>query len=148
MKERHKIIPASYLVLVRDNKVLLLRRYNTGYEDGNYSLPAGHVEKNETFTQCVIREAQEEIGIFLEKEDLRNSHLMQRDSGTSEDNERMDCFFIAKKWSGEIENKELNKCDDLSWFDLNELPDNIIPYVKHALENIRDDIFYSEFGWK
>ena len=45
-KERNKIIPASYAVLIKDNKVLLVRRFNTGYEDGKYSLPAGHVEKS------------------------------------------------------------------------------------------------------
>jgi 8-oxo-dGTP diphosphatase len=43
-------IPASYLFLERDNRILLLRRSNTGYEDGNYSLIAGHVEANESFS--------------------------------------------------------------------------------------------------
>lgn len=148
MAKRHRIVPASYLVLMQDNKILLLRRYNTGYEDGNYSLPAGHVEAEENFTQCVIREAEEEIGIMLSEEDLKVSHIMQRDSKTDKDNERVDTFFITKKWDGEIKNKEENKCDDLSWFDLHDLPDNIIPYVKYALENIREEVFYSEFGWK
>ena len=58
MKTRHTNIPASYLVLFDHNKVLLLRRFNTGYEDGNYSLIAGHVEEGETFTKCIIREAK------------------------------------------------------------------------------------------
>ena len=59
MKERNLNVPASYLVLMKDHKVLLLQRANTGYHDGDYSIIAGHVEKDETFTDAVIREARE-----------------------------------------------------------------------------------------
>lgn len=34
--ERFKMRVAVHLILEQDNKYLLLRRYNTGYEDGNY----------------------------------------------------------------------------------------------------------------
>jgi 8-oxo-dGTP diphosphatase len=37
-KDWFKIIPAVHLILIREGHVLLLRRYNTGYEDGNYSV--------------------------------------------------------------------------------------------------------------
>jgi len=42
---------------------------------------------------------------------------------------------------------EEHKCDDLSWFDLADLPENIILEVKLALEHINDKEFYSELGW-
>lgn len=147
-KERHKVVPASYLVLMKDNKILLLRRFNTGYEDGKYSMVAGHVDKGETFTQCIIREAEEEAGIILKPEDLKVAHVMCRNSGTEENNERVDLFFIAENWGGKIENREPNKCDDLSWFDLNNLPDNIIFYIKQAIDCIKNKVFYSEQGWR
>lgn len=147
VKERHKVVPASYLVLIKDGKILLQRRFNTGYEDGKYSMVAGHVDKGETFTQCLIREVKEEAGIMLSSDDLKVAHVMHRNSGTEENNERVDVFFVAGKWDGEIENKEQNKCDDLSWFDLNSLPDNIIPYVKQAIDCIKNKVFYSEQGW-
>ena len=148
IKQRHKNIPASYLVLFKDGKVLLLRRFNTGYEDGKYSMVAGHVEPGETFTQCMMREAREEVGVSLEPEDLKVVHVMHRDSNEVEDNERVDVFFIAEKWSGDIVNKEPHKCDDLSWFEFDDLPENIIPYIKQAIESIRDENFYSEHGWR
>jgi len=66
IKERYKITPASYLVLIEDNKILLQRRFNTGYEDGKYSLVAGHVDEGETFTEAIIREVKEEAGITLQ----------------------------------------------------------------------------------
>lgn len=150
-EQKHKITPASYLILIKDNKVLLSRRFNTGYEDGNYSMVAGHVDKGETFTDCIIREAEEEAGIILKPEDLKVFHIMNRNSQQGiekEENERIDVFFVAEKWDGKIENREIDKCDDLSWFPLDNLPINIIPYVRYIVENYGKDIFYSEFGWK
>jgi 8-oxo-dGTP pyrophosphatase MutT (NUDIX family) len=38
---------AVYLILLKQDKVLLLQRRHTGFEDGNYSLPTGHLEKGE-----------------------------------------------------------------------------------------------------
>jgi mutator protein MutT len=146
-KERLKAVPASYLVLMKDGKILMARRFNTGYEDGNYSFPAGHVDAGENFTQCVIREIKEEININLNLKDLKFIHVMHRDSGEGEIGNRIDMFFTAEKWEGEIKNIEPNKCDDLSWFDLDNLPENTIPYIKQAIEYIKNKTFYSEFGW-
>jgi ADP-ribose pyrophosphatase YjhB (NUDIX family) len=147
MIERSKIIPATYLMLIKENKILLIRRYNTGYEDGNYSMVAGHVEDKESFTDCMIRESEEEIGIKLIKEDLRVVHIMNRRAETEKDADRVDIYFIAKKWRGEIKNKEPLKCDNMSWFKLNNLPENIIPCVKQAIQDIKNQNYYSEFGW-
>lgn len=148
-KERHKEVPASYLILIKDGKILLQRRFNTGYMDGKYSLPAGHVDKGEPFTQCIIREAKEEIGIDLEQSDLKVVHVMHRFSGAEwgDDAYRIDVFFTAENWQGNPVIKEPDKSDDLSWFDLKSLPENIIPYVKHTIDCINSKIFYSEFGW-
>jgi hypothetical protein len=50
-------------------------------------------------------------------------------------------------WSGEITNTEPDKCDDLSWFKLDALPENTIPYIRQALEAHKNNIKYTEFGW-
>jgi 8-oxo-dGTP pyrophosphatase MutT (NUDIX family) len=153
-KERNKIIPASYLVLIKDGKILMQRRFNTGFMDGYYCLVAGHVDKGENFTGAIIRETKEETGINLEPEDLKMVHIMHRDSridypqGVAEGvNERVDAFFAADKWEGEIINTEPHKCDDLGWFDMENLPENTIPYVRQAINCIIKEQFYSEFGW-
>ena len=147
-QERHKMTPASYLVLIKDNKILLQRRCNTGYEDGNYSMVAGHVEEGEGFTNAIVREAKEEAGIILRRENLKVAHVINHDTGSDKNNERIDVFFIAEKWIGEIENKEPKKCDDLSWFDLDNIPDNTIDFLKEVINCIKNKIFYSEYGYK
>jgi len=145
-QERFKIIPAVYLILQQDNQILLLRRYNTGYEDGNYSLPAGHVDGNESFMQAMIREAYEEIGLVLKSEYMEVVHVQHR-SSQDINNERVDVFIKAHNWEREPVNNEPHKCDDLSWFNINNLPENIVPYVRYAIKHILDNNFYSEHGW-
>lgn len=55
----------AYLVLRRDDQLLLLLRKNTHYCDGMWGFMAGHVEDGESATEGMIREAREEIGIEL-----------------------------------------------------------------------------------
>ena len=146
MKERHKIICAAYLFLIKNKKILLLRRFNTGYEDGNYSVPAGHVDKGESVATCLIREAKEEIGIEVKKRDINLVHVMHRNS-TDDNDERLDFFFACNGWSGDVANIEPEKCDELKWFALNALPPNVIPYIKQAIESTQKKITYSELYW-
>jgi 8-oxo-dGTP diphosphatase len=148
-QKRFKIVPASYLILIKSNKILMLRRFNTGYQDGNYALVAGHLNGNESFQNAIIRESKEEANIILQPKDLSVAHVMNRYDlqNDLELREKVDVFFVAKKWQGEIKNMEPNKCDDLSWFPIDKLPANTIPYIKKVISNVRKKIFYSEFGY-
>lgn len=56
-------------------------------------------------------------------------------------------FFEATKWSGEIRNGEPTKCEGWAWFDLDALPDPVVPYMAEALEHIRRGVPYSERNW-
>ena len=145
-KIRHTIIPAVYLILERDNKILMIRRFNTGHEDGKYSLVAGHVDAGETFIQTMVREAAEEAGIQIAPVDLYVVHVLHRLSPVDAE-ERVDTFFKARAWVGEPKNVEPNKCDDMTWIDYDALPKNTVPWVRFVLEKIKSGIFYSEFGW-
>jgi 8-oxo-dGTP diphosphatase len=134
---------AVHLFLLRDGRVLLLRRANTGYEDGNYSVVAGHLDGGESVTQAAIREAREEVGILLRPADLTAVGVMHRVS----DDERIDFFLVATRWGGTPANHEPDKCSELRWCALDALPANTIPYVRVALENFRRGVWFAEFGW-
>jgi len=143
-QERFKAFVAAYLVLVKDGQILLHKRCNSGYQDGNYSLVAGHLDGGETTKQCIIREALEEANIQLNPEDLEVVYVAHR---FSPDREYFDIYLRAEKWTGDIVNMEPNKCDEIKWCKTDELPDNMIPEVKFALESIDKGIHYGEFGW-
>lgn len=144
MAEKFKYVGASYLILIKENNILLLKRANTGFMDGYYGLPAGHLDGNETAREGAAREFKEEIGIDVNPLDLKVVHVMHR---KAEKDERIDFFTITEKFSGEIKNCEPEKCSDLSWFPLDNLPQNMIPYVKEGIKNFQENIFYSEWGW-
>lgn len=129
------------LLFIRDDKILLLRRFNTGFRDGEYTVPAGHIDGSEDIKDAAVREAKEEAGVDVAVSDLIFSTVMHR----IEDEERVDFFFIAHTWSGEAFNAEPEKCDDLRWFDLNRLPENTVPYVQQALRNHFDGISFAEY---
>ena len=142
--ERFTLRAAVYLILIRDGKTLLSRRYKTGWMDGKYSLIAGHLDGKEKVSDSMIREAYEEAGVKVAKKDLKPVKVLHRNSG---DQEYIDFFFLAEKWEGEPTVKEPNKCDNMSWFPINALPENTLPYIKDVIENYKDGIPFIESGW-
>ena len=144
MRKNFPYVGSSYLFLIKDNKILLQRRFQTGFQDGNYGVPAGHLDGGETAREGCVREIKEEIGIAVLPHDTEVVHVMHRKGSLDE---RIDFFMTANQYTGEITNCEPNKCDDLCWFPLDELPDNTVDYVRIAIENYRKGILYSEFGW-
>jgi 8-oxo-dGTP diphosphatase len=133
----------AHIFLHRGDEILMLRRHNTGYEDGNYSVVAGHLDGGETIKRAAIREAKEEVGIEIQSDNLRIVGVMHRRSN----DERVDFFLATHKWSGEPRNQEPGKCDQIAWFSVDQIPRNTIPYVRRALENYRNGIWFDEHGW-
>lgn len=132
-----------HLLFFRGNQILLLRRFNTGYADGQYSIPAGHLDGGETVIAAAAREALEEIGVRIEAQDIQFSSVMHRRDG----DERVDFFVTIRRWDGEPANAEPEKCDELLWVNRNDLPSNTIPYIRQALDNHFMGTKFDEFGW-
>jgi 8-oxo-dGTP diphosphatase len=132
-----------HLLFFREDQILLLRRFNTGYRDGEYSVPAGHLDGNETVMAAAAREAQEETGVQIEAGEILFSSVMHRNEG----DERVDFFVHIRNWYGEPLNAEPDKCDELCWMDVDDLPLNTIPYVRRGIENHLKQVKFDEFGW-
>lgn len=143
---KFQLTPAVFMIFRDGDKVLLLRRINTGWRDGEYTLPSGHIDGNETARAAAVREAEEEVGARIKPVDLKFVHVMHR-RGDEGDHERVDFFFEVEKYSGSLFNAEPKKCDDFTWFSINNLPKNTVPVVKQALLKISKGEGYSELNF-
>ena len=140
---------ACFVMVRRENKVAMVLRKNTGWMDGYYGLPAGKVEWQEAYIKAAVREAKEEAGITIDALDLHFVHVAHRHSDDGvEFMDWVDVYFEASKWSGEPYNAEPDKSERLEWLELNNLPKNVVPSQRDALDRIAKGEFYSEYGWR
>ncbi|MGD8373414.1 MAG: NUDIX domain-containing protein [Candidatus Woesebacteria bacterium] len=131
------------IILEQENKVLLIRHYSTGYRDGEYTLPAGHVDPNETFLTTCVREAKEEVCVDIDRKDLKLVHTMQRHE---KELDYVDYYFLVQKWQGEPKIGEPHKCNDLKWINKNEVKNHAIHFISKALEHVLEDVLFSHDG--
>lgn len=132
-----------HLVLLCDGRVLMGERRNTAFASGQYHVPAGHLEPDETMAAGIIREAREEMGIGLALQDLDLPYVMHF-RGNSD---RLSLFFTAERWRGEIENREPDKCVGWAWLPTDALPANTVPYARRALADLLAGKRFGFFGW-
>ncbi len=139
----HAGIPTGVHVLCeRDGRLLLMRRAGTGFFDGLYSLPGGHVEAGESVRMAAQRELREETGLEVAREALQFLGVVHRLSDTN----RIDFFVRAERFTGEPRIIEPDKCDRLEWHDPRLLPEETVAYVRAALE-AGEPPWVLELGW-
>lgn len=144
MGERYKSYVDIHIILRdRDGRVLLGLRQNTGFADGSWHLPSGHLEQGESALQAAVREAGEETGAIFDPADAQFVHLLHQFTNAG----RVALFFEVSKWAGEISNLEMDKCAKWDWFEVANLPEPIIPYAASALLDSDSGVAYGERGW-
>ena len=134
-----------HLILIQDQKVLLLRRANTGFADGCWSLPGGSLENGETLPAAAAREAREETGLAIDPHDLAFAHLCHH--ADPDGLARIGIFFTACRWTGEPVNAEPRLCSELAWHHLNRLPGDTVSYIRTALLAYREGTTFSLDNW-
>ncbi|MFF0429073.1 NUDIX domain-containing protein [Streptomyces sp. NPDC004520] len=139
-------IVGVHLVLEQDGKVLLGRRHpDSAYAGGMWHVLAGHCEY-EAATACLVREAHEEAGLVIGADDLtlvHTVHAVDRPGAPP----RIQLFFRARAWKGTPELREPDKTVAWRYWDVDGLPDAIVPYTRAAIEGIRAGRPYTETGW-
>lgn len=133
-----------HILFYRNDEVLLLKRQNTGFQDGNWSVVAGRMDGNEEVVAAAIREAKEEAGVDIDPDQLEIIGMMHRKNTTSE---WVDFFLKAHDWRGEITNMEPEKCEQLKWFPVSELPSQMVSYIRVAIEHKQDGLWFESIGW-
>ncbi len=147
MQKRHMVHVTVSLLLIHDDQLLMLRR-RSKFANGFYSVIAGCIDPDESATQAIIREAQEEANILIKPEWLRLGSVgynTMNERGPT--HEAVDFFFVSHKWENEIVNQEPDKHFDLAFYPLKNLPDPIIPFVKKGIEASLNGIPLVEYGW-
>ena len=141
--KRNRLPVVAHVFLLQSDTVLLVRRYDTGFEDGNFGPVGGHIDENEPVTQAAIRECKEEIGVEISPTDLTFIGVAHYKSPAGEG---VDLFFKVSKWKGEPYPR--NECDDLKWCSFDKLPENTIPFVRRAIEHhLQAGEGFDEIGW-
>ncbi len=150
MGEHFKTFGGAVLFLLREKdgaeQILLQKRRNTGYADGLWDVSvSGHVEAGEPLKAALIREAAEELGIRVEYPDVAFATMTHK--ATENGPTYYNVFFCVRRFAGEPQICEPEKCAEIRWFPLDALPETLLADRRAALENFRAGVPYSEFGW-
>lgn len=152
-----QIIPYVLIILInQENKILFLHRRNKNIfkAPGHWGLVGGKIEQGEKPVECAVREAFEEVGITLKKEDLTFANVMwEKVTATPPDQipitkTLVACTFIARTWQGTPFNKEPDQHDAMEWFALDKLPDPLWPIHEQILRAWQDGVRYIEWEWE
>lgn len=130
---------AVHIILINDNKILLQKRKGSKLWPGYYALPAGHIDEGETQYDALVREAKEELEIEINPNDIINNYVVLRRNFFEIDGKTLepyiDYYFEIKKYNGVPKIIEEDKCDELLWADVNNLPEPFINYEGVFLED-------------
>ena len=130
---------AVHIILINDNKILLQKRKGSKLWPGYYALPAGHIDEGETQYDALVREAKEELKIEINPNDIINNYVVLRRNFFEIDGKILepyiDYYFEIKKYNGVPKIIEEDKCDELLWADVNNLPEPFINYEGVFLED-------------
>ena len=141
MEERHvsKIVVDLLLERKNENKgkkeILMML---ASYLGNMYDLPGGHLEPNEDLFDAMNREAKEELGIEIEREDMQIIHIYHH-----YEKDLLKFVFKVKKFKNKIQNLEPEKCKELKWIEIENLPDNTLSGIRRELEYIKAKKSYS-----
>lgn len=125
------------VAIVKDGRILIVRRVPDGYLGGNYELPGGGVDEGESIENSVKRETLEETG-------LRVLAILSMHRGfdyETSSNKVRQFNFLVDALEGEVK-LELSEHDSFEWIseaDLDKYPmtNEMINSIKQLLEDLR-----------
>lgn len=126
-------------IIINEKGQILLGKRKNIFGDGTYGLPGGKLKQGETFEECAIREIKEETGLDVKIEDIEIINI----ANTITTKHFVQIGVLVKKYSGILEVIEKDKCDELRFFDLDNLPELFIG-TKPNIELFKENKMYDE----
>ena len=131
----------AYGIILKDNKIALIRKARGGYK-GKLDLPGGGIEHTETPEEALVRELQEEAGVTVTKYELfgvpSSNILWQMTEEIKEDLHHIGIIYKVEIKEENVK-EEPDGIDSLgaNWYDINTLNSNeVTPFVKMSLEKL------------
>ncbi len=118
------------IILIDKDRILLGLR-NGSHGSGTWGLPGGHLEWGESFLNCAVREAKEELDVLINCEQV--PFFVTNDYFKKENKHYITVFIAAHILEGEIQNKEPKKCLEWKWFSYFKLPKNLFLPVENLI---------------
>ena len=106
------------VVVIKDGKILLGKRKNA-HGKGAWCFPGGHLEFNESWEDCALRETMEETGITIKNIRFGTA---TNDIFQAEGKHYITIFMLSDYGSGEVKIMEPEKCERWDWFEWDNLP--------------------------
>ena len=140
--EREKFLSSIYLIIKNEkNEILFQRRQSTKLWPGYLALPAGHLDKGENAYEAAIREAKEELNIDISIENIIDTFVVNRRNKSI--SSYYDVYFEINSYIGNIIINEPDKCSELRWIKIEDLPKDVKKKKKIALLNNQKGIKFS-----
>src|SRR5690348_564341 len=135
VQHRRRVVVDVILLLMRNGRILLRERANTGYGDGAYEPPTGQLADRETIVETAVRVASAEAGIAIRAENVSLAHVMHDVSGSG----RIAFFLTVTGWHGEFTSPGAR------WFGVGNLPTNMLDRSRVALRNYAEGLRFSTY---
>lgn len=125
-------VGASVILVNENNKILLQKRC----DNGCWGYHGGSVELDEVVEDAAKRELFEETGLIADKLELfgvfsgPDAHYVYPNG---DEVSNVDIVYICREYHGEIK-RQKSEVDELKFFNICELPENISPPIRKALE--------------
>ena len=139
---REEFLSAIYMIIKNEKgEILFQRRCGSKLWPDFLGLPAGHVDRGEDVYQALVREAREELNIDINSKDIEDTFVVNRVNKNLKP--YYDVYFVIKNYKGIIKINEPNKCQELKWVLLDNMPEDVIEFEKIVLDNYEKGIKFS-----
>lgn len=116
-------------IIQKEDTILLQKRQNCSRANNMYSLPGGHLEYLETPLEAIIRELKEELNLIVLPNNLTLFKVIKRGHLNLSEVEYIDFIFKYNYNNEYYTNNEPDKCSELVWSSIDNLPKNIISHI-------------------
>jgi 8-oxo-dGTP diphosphatase len=125
--------------------VLLTRRINTGWADGQLGIPGGHLEPGETARQAAAREIAEELGVSI---DIKRLKFFASVNLLTNHDYILYEFAVELKPEEQPTILEPDRISELVWCNPKQLPDDVPSSFRAIIENgYNNGKTYLEIGY-